>query len=318
MERQINKSITFSKDTFQEEIFELMMEDIVRDFFLSGISVNGIRYSIVNDEVVMEDHSHDPSVYDYGLMMLFVGKIAINNDLDSIYPIEHQMRLITRMDRIFSQSVDSLRLYCSNESKIKEYTKEAQRNGVEIVVEENTSIEVQGDTSYIAEFKLRNAPVRHILMADDTGLEINALLGLPGPYVKDFLIKTDSFTVDNMISRIGDTRVTVETSLVSKYSLNQTLYTDVCKVRFAGEWVVGKVGPPGTFHCNVSIKGKLLVNYEYSPMARVAIFWTLFTYRRRRLKLGREREASLVRMDNPRYSNNRVVQQGTSNRHRAT
>lgn len=72
-------------------------------------------------------------------------------------------------------------------------------------------VEIQGDAQDIACHKARQAfsILGRPLIVEDVSLSCDALNGLPGPYIKDFLRKLGDDGLYNLIDRCGNRRATV-------------------------------------------------------------------------------------------------------------
>ena len=101
-----------------------------------------------------------------------------------------------------------LRFVSSNKNKYFDFKSIIGLNSLNIEVE-NLSMDVpelQGEPEFIAKEKLKYAlkEAKGPLIIDDTSLCFNAICGLPGPYIKDFLAKLKPEGLYKLIEKNND------------------------------------------------------------------------------------------------------------------
>jgi inosine triphosphate pyrophosphatase len=123
-----------------------------------------------------------------------------------------------------------------NENKLKEY--QLIFKNIRLVQYKIDLIEVQGDLEeiVIAKIKLAVDIIKKPCFVDDTSLSFNALNGLPGPYIKDFIRKMKREDIVKMITSFKDN------SAVARSAIGFCIPNEEPKI-FIGE-VKGKIVYP--------------------------------------------------------------------------
>lgn len=161
-------------------------------------------------------------VYHSGLVGLFLRELSADFSREYLTQFPHVIRIVS-----------------GNEFKRKEYAQGFGNAGVEFLSYE--FVEIQGTVEEIVEHKLDQVPevANEVIVVDDTALELVALDGFPGPYVKSFFQSSCIGELDKKLTKLGDKRAYVVHTIGVKFNG----YRAVQAVRFPVFW--GAMASPG-------------------------------------------------------------------------
>lgn len=149
---------------------------------------------------------HYPQTYDQRLLIVWVEALA--SQFKVYFPPDIVSMLIEELESDFSydylqQFPYVLRIVSGNSFKRKEYSQGFSLPNVEFMSYD--FVEIQGTEDEIVEHKLSQLPDEpdEVMMIDDTSLELKALDGFPGPYVKAFFSKVSHESVCSKLAALG-------------------------------------------------------------------------------------------------------------------
>lgn len=159
------------------------------DFFLRGVVVNGVSLFIDSQGSITNTGPHHPQEYSRELLVSLLKKIGaiyereITSDLISTFLLELESDFSPEYLTNFPFVI---RIVTGNAFKRKEYAHAFGLGSVEFMSYEFQ--EIQGTNEEIILNKVEQLPelFNEIVIVDDTALEVAALDGFPGPYVKSF------------------------------------------------------------------------------------------------------------------------------------
>jgi len=151
--------------------------------------VKGTFICIDNANNISSEGPHHPCMYSRPLLVAFLNKVAYLYGF-TIDPLVTGA-LLEELESDFSTEYLHkfpyvMRIVTGNSYKRKEYSNAFGLSSIEFL--DYTFQEIQGTTEEIVLDKVSQLKVEdtEIVIVDDTGLEMVALDGFPGPYVKPF------------------------------------------------------------------------------------------------------------------------------------
>jgi len=205
----------------------LIMKDFVYKtyptFFLSGIQI-GLDCFILNEmgevKMAVDLKNHYPSTFMYsgisGYLRILVSRYSWELTYEDAGDIVGTcMRdMVKSYEKRFPYTV---RFFSSNYDKVVNYQK--YQSNMEFGYFE--FVEIQGTVESIVQDKLDQIVVEDLIkddaiVVDDTGLEFCALMGCPGPYIKDFIAQNSYESISPLLIKLGDRRAFLHIALGMK------------------------------------------------------------------------------------------------------
>lgn len=190
------------------------------EFFLKGIVVNNCNMVINDLGDLVNDGPHHPSLYSEILMVSFLQAIAKTYEFP-IYPgligLFLQEIAVDFSREYMSEFPYVIRVVSGNTFKRKEYESAFGQARVEFLSYE--FVEIQGTVEEIVQHKLdqlKEVDVE-VVMVDDTALELVALDGFPGPYVKSLFQCSQMPKLEEKLTKLGDNRAFVVHTIGVKF-----------------------------------------------------------------------------------------------------
>jgi len=290
---------TFDVENFDASFFETMMIEAMRSFFLDGVTINDVRYFISYETGHAErgEGAHMPSDFHIGNLMIWVGYVAQDNAIDSVYDIESQCFLIDHLQSVFHIPVKGELILCTfNHSKLEQYI-DVMEGYEELTFGTNMSDDdsVMGTGETMAINKLILPEISdQIMIADQYSLEFEALGGNPGPYVKNFLSRCPPIQLDQILTKLNNFNVVIELSVAMRYITLHKPMIDTCIVRMKGIWVCGSNVRNNEFASCIEVRGILLSKYRVNPLLKIALWWLFYNYRKRRRSVLKKVSATIL------------------------
>jgi inosine/xanthosine triphosphate pyrophosphatase family protein len=206
------------------------------EFFLNGVVVKGVRMNLTRDGQIYSEGPHHPQTYNQKVLVSFLKAVASVYDCN-VNPGFIGL-LLEELEADFSESYlrefpHVIRIVSGNQFKRKEFSNGFGMPSVEFVSYE--FVEIQGSTEEIVIHKLDQLTpplISEIVVVDDTSLELSALDGFPGPYVKPMLAVSPIDKIGDKLSKLGDSSgLVVHTIGVRFFS-----HTTVLVVKFPIVW----------------------------------------------------------------------------------
>jgi len=210
---------------------------IYPDFFLRGVEVKGVKLVVDDKGILSENSTHYPSIYSPNLLVQLLQKISklyefvIGPGLVGMFLSEIQIDMSPDYMMNFPYV---LRIVTGNEFKRREY-----EYGFSLPCVEFCSykfVEIQGLQEDIIVDKLDQFAhiTSEVIMVDDTSLELVALDGFPGPYVRPFFSQTPIAKLGDKLEKLGSNDAYVVHTVAVQFKTYRTIQV----VRFPVIWGV--------------------------------------------------------------------------------
>jgi inosine/xanthosine triphosphate pyrophosphatase family protein len=198
------------------------------EFFMRGITIRSRFFGIGRQGNLIHEGIHYPQKYDQSLLVQFLQGVCLLYGFH--FPLDIVGLLCDEIESDFSaeylaQFPFVIRVVSGNSYKRQEYSYGFSLPSVEFVSYD--FVEIQGTGEEIVLDKLVQLPEEdHVVMVvDDTALELCALGGFPGPYVKSFFRHVDYDELGPKLEALGDTRAVVCHSIGVLFQRKTYLYT---------------------------------------------------------------------------------------------
>lgn len=182
-------------------------------YFLHGVTIKNVRFVRSRTGDATKEGEHYPSVYIQSDLVSYVNLVAaeyavkIPPGLLSQFVMELEGDFSVEYLRAFPYVI---RVVTGNTFKRKEYGRGFSLPSVEFISYEFE--EIQGTNAEIVEHKLCQLPTPEdnlVVIVEDNSLELAALNGFPGPYVKSFFSQVPIDSMSEKLEKLGDTRANV-------------------------------------------------------------------------------------------------------------
>jgi len=227
---------------FDITYFEQNVLSIVKDYFCTGVIVNGIRYSMNGGIFPIKGGTdHVPMSYHEGACMMFFGELLEDVPQEQ-FSDDEQSDVVEQITRIAMQRsvVNKIVIKTSNEVKYAGHYQAFDDlfDGVKThgVFDE---CEIQGGVESIALDKIKKdwSEEGVLVVAEDTSFGLDCLGGAPGPYIKSFLEYCPVRSVDILVDRMNNNYCEYKSALAVKYTYLGQLYQWTSVVRCTGVWM---------------------------------------------------------------------------------
>jgi len=279
----------FSEKALFEHIKEFIY-CIYPSFYLNGFKLKD-RWLIINDKGKMEEEldnkNHVPTTYVFTHLSMFIQRCRENFNWQLSF--EDSSAIINYCQRDFSKEYLKkfpyvTRVFTQNDFKREQYSNIGQP--VEFAY--FSFQEVQGSLEEIVRDKMIQLKVpieTEVIVVDDEGLELDALSGMPGPYVKEFVEKVGIEGISRITEKMQDTGAVVRIAIGMKYRSLGTTKMLVLEAGFPVEWMtVWKPLNIGGYYSCLRYRDFNLLHYRNMPEAprTVLFFWLWHKFRRRK------------------------------------
>jgi len=275
------------RQVFEQVEFGDLIYKIYPTFFLRGIVFNGTRYIL--DErgdvaVAPTLARHHPRGYMYFRLSMLIRMILKTNG----WPIapEWVAQITERCETDFEgQYLDFfpyvVRVFTQNEGKKSEYDRIFPKKRFETFEFE----EIQADVDEVTRSKLdqiEDGETQFLDIVDDTGLEMYAMQGAPGPYVKYFMETVKSDGIEEICARSYERRVLVHQSIAVSFWMGGRRQRIMYHAYFPCEWWLSRTGGGFGFDPHVKYLGQSLSKIKYEERFRAIIMgWIWHRFKRR-------------------------------------
>jgi len=215
---------------------------IVRDYFCTGVVVNGVRYSMNGGIFPIKGGTdHVPMSYHEGACMMFLGELLEDVPQEQ-FSDDEQSDVVDQITKIAMQRSEVAKIVIKTSNQVK-YAGHYQAFDDlfigEICHGAFDECEIQGDVQTIALDKIKKdwSEENVLVVAEDTSFGLDCLGGAPGPYIKSFLEHCPVRSVDILVDRMGNNHCEYRSALAVKYSYLGQLYQWTSVVRCTGVWM---------------------------------------------------------------------------------
>jgi len=280
-----------NREVFQLEDFSELIYKIYPTFFLRGIVFNGTRYILDGKGEVSIAPTlarHHPKKYMYYRLSMLVRKIMKQNSWEII---PEQVAYITeKCEKDFEgEFLDffpyTIRVFTKNEVKKVNYLDIFPKAKFEVFEFE----EIQADVDDVTRSKLdqiEDGETSTMDVVDDVGMELYAMDGAPGPYVKYFMETLKPVGIEKLCVKNDERRVLIHQSVAVSYWMHGTRQRIMYHAYFPCKWrlVPGRAGYG--YDPYVEYEGcPLAYLQKESRFVTIMMGWVWHRFKRRRLGL---------------------------------
>jgi len=275
------------RQVFEQQEFSDLIYKVYPTFFLRGIVFNGVRYILDERGDVAIAPSlarHHPRAYMYFRLSMFIRMILKTNG----WPIvpEWVAEITERCERDFEgQYLDFfpyvIRVFTQNAGKLSEYEKLFPK----ALFESFEFEEIQADVDDVTRSKLdqiEDGETQFMDLVDDVGLEMYAMQGAPGPYVKYFMetIKPDG--IEEVCAKYYERRILIHQCIAVSFWMEGRRQRIMFHAYFPCEWWLDRSGCGRGFDPHVRYLGQPLSKVKLEEKFRAIIMgWVWHRFKRR-------------------------------------